>query len=113
MKVSDIREHLRRYGWMFGAIAACIILCILPVTGNDHTQDTDRRIARVLSEMQGAGKVEVAVVYDNETVPCGAVVIADGASSISVRLRLESAVATLLGLSPDCVAVYQRQGGTP
>ena len=49
----------------------------------------------------------------NAVKGCGAVVIAEGAQDISVRLWLTDAVATLLGLDASAVAVYPSKGGTP
>ena len=47
----------------------------------------------------------------NSGHPCGAVVVASGAEDIAVRLRLQEAVTTLLGLDSSRVAVYPRKGG--
>ena len=68
------------------------------------------RIARVLSEIAGAGSVSVTI-YTEDSHPCGAVVVASGAEDIAVRLRLQEAVTTLLGLDSSRVAVYPRKGG--
>lgn len=54
----------------------------------------EQRIAEVLSQMAGAGKVEVALFYGGETDalgartagPTGAVVVAEGADDLSVRV---------------------------
>ena len=43
-------------------------------------------------------------------MPCGAVVVAEGADDVAVKLRLASAVTTLLGIHQDRVAIYEREG---
>ncbi len=62
----------------------------------------EARLARILSGVDGAGRVEVFVAYDAESspdrVPKGAVVVAEGARDIGVRLALQQAVQTALGV---------------
>ena len=113
MNVMKIREHLRRDGWLLAAILACTAFCLIAGFMQQPSDMTESRISRVLSAMAGAGRTEVAVYYNDNSVPCGAVVVAEGADSIAVRLRLNEAVSTLLGLDPSAVAVYALEGGTP
>ncbi len=100
------------------ALALAVLLFQLPSggTGGSATQE-EKRIAEVLSAMAGAGKVEVALFYAQETQgllnggstasrPTGAVVVAEGAGDLSVRLSLIRAVRTLLGLPESAVDVF-------
>lgn len=106
------RDYLRRDGWLVAALLLVVALCLaLGVSENSPSAQTadEARLSRVLSAMAGAGAVDVAVYYD-EAVPCGAVVIADGAADPAVRIRLAGAVTTLLGLDASRVAVYERKG---
>ncbi|MEG0511094.1 MAG: hypothetical protein RR653_00080, partial [Clostridia bacterium] len=76
----------------------------------------EKRMAEVLSAMAGAGRVEVALFYEqpqNGTFmentsqkPTGAVVVAQGAENLAVRLNLIRAVKTLLGLPEAAVDVF-------
>lgn len=76
----------------------------------------EKRIAEVLSAMAGVGRVEVALFYETEaasafggsakTRPTGAVVVAQGAKDMQVRLSLSRAVRTLLGLPENAVDVF-------
>lgn len=111
MNLQRLGNYLKKDGWLIAAVIICVGLCLLLGTGMENEGSEESRISRVLSAMAGAGQVEVAV-YSTDEVPCGALVIADGASDISVRLRLSSALAALLGLSPDRIAVYPREGGS-
>ena len=92
-------------------------LC-LALGGRENASGTtpeEARLSQVLSAIEGAGNVEVAIYYeeiDGASVPCGAVVVADGAGDVTVRLRLTRAVTTLLGISAGRVEVFQREGGS-
>ena len=107
-----LRDYLRRDGWLVAALAFVVALCLaLGASETSRVAQTsdEARLSRVLSAMAGAGTVDVAVYYD-DAVPCGAVVVADGAGDAAVRIRLAGAVTTLLGLDASRVAVYEREG---
>lgn len=101
--------YLKKDGWILAALLLCVGFCLLLGTQGGSASEAENRISRVLSTIEGAGKVEVAVYYE-ESVPCGAVVVAQGASDVAVQLRLISAVTTLLGLDQSRVAIYEREG---
>ena len=117
MPFPHLKERLRKDGWLYLALAGCILLCLLlGMTEGTSTARTDEeaRLARVLSAMAGAGEVEVAVFYQEEAaLPCGAVVVAQGAEDVAVRLQLTRAVCTLLGLEASQVDVFKLGGGSP
>ena len=88
--------------------------------------DTEKRVAQVLSAIEGAGKVEVAIYYNTQeeeqdawgaktvkAYPVGVVIVAEGAGSMYVRLELLRAVQVMLGLSPDSVEIFQMQQNKP
>ena len=95
---------------------AAALLLLLAGGGKDAglASQEEQRIAEVLSAMAGAGKVEVALFYGGEADalgtrtdgPTGAVVVAEGADDLSVRLSLIRAVRTLLGLPESAVDVF-------
>ena len=75
----------------------------------------EARLAAVLSAMEGVGKAEVVIRWDETSAtmtqsgsrtPTGAVVVAQGAEDIGVRIKLIRAVTTLLQLQPDSVEVF-------
>lgn len=111
MNLSRLRQRLQRDGWLLAALGICVAACLL-LRGIPEAAPEDR-LSRVLSGMAGAGRTEVAVYYDAQSVPCGALVLAQGAKDVAVRLQLTNAVATLLGLDADAVAVYPMEGGSP
>lgn len=98
-------------------VAAALVMALLLTVGGRDTgmaSQEEQRIAEVLGAMAGAGKVEVALFYGGETDalggrtagPTGAVVVAEGADDLSVRLSLIRAVRTLLGLPESAVDVF-------
>ena len=107
-----LRDYLRKEGWLVAALLLVVALCLaLGASENGSAAHTpeEARLSRVLSAMAGAGAVDVAIYYD-DAVPCGAVIVADGAGDAAVRVRLAGAVTTLLGLDLSRVAVYEREG---
>lgn len=102
--------------------ALCLLVAALTLAGSTNTATATReeqRMAEVLSAIAGAGKVEVALFYaDGERTayseasrPTGAVVVAQGAGDMGVRLQLIRAVRTLLGLPENAVDVFVMEDG--
>lgn len=116
MPVSRLKERLQKDGWLLVALGVSVLLCLALglAEGSSAQTEEEGRLARVLSAMSGAGQVEVAVFYQEEgAVPCGAVVVAQGADDVGVRLQLTRAVCTLLGLEPGQVEVFKLGGLEP
>lgn len=101
----------RKDGLLIAGILLCAALCMLLGSVEEGSEDDEARISRVLSGLSGAGVVEVAL-YREDAIPTGAVVVADGADTVTIRLRLTSALSALLGLPPERIAVYPREGGS-
>ena len=100
---------LRKDGWLLAALVFCAALCLILGGPNNSADPEEDRISRVLSSIAGAGQVNVAVYYE-DSLPCGAVVVAEGADDAAVQIRLVSAVRTLLGIEQARIAVYEREG---
>ena len=111
ISTTRISEHLHRNAWLLTAMGICVLACLLLGSTAPREETREEHISRVLSGMAGAGDTEVAIYYDAQSVPCGAVVLSGGAADIGVRLQLTDAVSTLLGLDPSAVAVYPLEGG--
>lgn len=108
---------------LLGALAL-LALCLL-MTGREQAGvPLETRIARTLSAMEGAGRVSVVIrtrevsggsmmgaVGGTETVPCGAVAVAEGADDPLVRMQLTQALCALLGLQASAVSVMSASGG--
>lgn len=101
--------------WFALALGVLAGMLMLGGGGTRQTEatQTERRMAEVLGAIAGAGKVEVALFYapsssygGGEGVPTGAVVVAQGAGELGVRLELIRATRTLLGLPENAVDVF-------
>lgn len=101
--------YLKKDGWILAALVLCAGLCLMLGVQGESASTEESRISRVLSAIEGAGTVEVAVHYE-DSLPCSAVVVAQGAGDVAVQLRLVSAVTTLLGIDQNRVAIYEREG---
>ena len=100
-------------------LAAALLLCWLAAASQrTGASPLETRLARTLSCMEGAGRVEVTIrtrevassggVFGtsvSESVPCGAVVVAQGAQDPLVKMELRQAVCALLGLPASSVSV--------
>lgn len=101
--------YLKKDGWILAALIICVCLCLALGIKEEAADTEEHRISRVLSAIEGAGTVDVAVHYE-DSIPCSAVVVAQGADDIAVQLRLMSAVTTLLNLEQSRVVIYEREG---
>ena len=106
--MNKLSVWLKKDGWILAALCFCAAICLLMSARDEAASTEEGRIGRVLSAIQGAGDVEVAVYYD-DAVPCGAVIVAQGAKDVAVQLRLSSAVTTLLGIDQSRVAIYPKE----
>ncbi len=106
--------------FLLAAVLLAGLLCCFLLNGRSaggSGTGEEKRIAQVLSAISGAGKVEVAVYYSGAEglsasgAPVGAVVVAEGADSMEVRLNLIRAVRTLLGLPEAAVDVFSMEAG--
>ena len=100
-------------------LAAALLLCWLAAASQrTGALPLETRLARTLSCMEGAGRVEVTIrtrevassggafgTSVSESVPCGAVVVAQGAQDPRVEMELRQAVCALLGLPASSVSV--------
>ena len=100
------------------AIFAALALLFLFAGKTNNATELEARIARTLSAVDGAGRVEVTIrMRDTESgaslgmakrtqsIPCGAVAVAQGANDPLVALQLHEALCALLGLAPGAVSV--------
>lgn len=106
------KQWLNNRALLWGIIALAAVLALLLPGGEAGTGSREeKRIAQVLGQIAGAGKVEVALFYTAQETgggerPTGAVVVAQGADRLDVRLELIRAVRTLLSLPEAAVDVF-------
>ena len=109
--------------WLWVLLGVMVLAALTVGTGETSSVSREEaRIAQVLSLMEGAGRVEVVLFYleptgglwqeeSTRTNPTGAVIVAQGADRIEVRLRLTRAASTLLGLEMEKIGVFPMEKG--
>lgn len=85
-----------------------------------QSTELEKRIARTLSRMEGAGEVRVVIMTREQErsaetgfrasgtaleVPCGAIAVAQGADDPLVNMQLTQSLCALLGLPASSVSV--------
>lgn len=107
--MNRLAAYLKKDGWVLASLLFCVALCLVLGFRDGSPATQEDRLCQVLGAIDGAGAVDVAVYYE-ESIPCGAVVVAEGAGDVAVQLRLISAVTTLLGIQQERVAIYPMEG---
>lgn len=75
--------------------------------GDNTATMEERRMQRILSQIEGAGSVKVMLSTDETGALLGAVIASAGADEIAVQLRLQQAVHTLTELELDRIEVVR------
>lgn len=105
-------KRVRARSWALCALAAVALLALLaagqPDSGTGSASELEARMERVLAAVEGAGRVKV-MVLEGEGGKTGVLVVAEGARDVGVRLRLQSAVCTLLNIDNEAISVVAMQ----
>lgn len=114
----DMKEMLVK------ALAGLIILAIVFLSMDVFTQSRDGRrqiadsdggtetsLAVMLSDIKGAGEVNVMVKESNEGEVSGVIVTATGAGNAVVRNNLTNAVAAIFDIPTANVMVFEKENG--
>lgn len=92
-------------------IAAMICVLLVLYMGDINpaggASEEEKRMQRILSEIEGAGKVSVMIASRDESGISGVVVAASGADNIRVMLELQRTVQTLTGLNLDQIEIVK------
>lgn len=95
------------------ALVALLALLILR-SGNGASgpqkTDVEARLERMLSAIEGAGRVRAMVTQDADGNVNGALIVADALDDVRTYLSLEHAVTTLLQLDAARVTIIGRDG---
>lgn len=93
-------ETIKAARWLELTIAAALlcILIVLALNGGGDGNDEEARMQRILSGIDGAGRVRVMIARDAGGNCTGVVVVASGAKDVGVMLRLQRAVQALTQL---------------
>ena len=114
----EIAMRLRAALTPSAAVILIVLLLIFHMLsgGGERTQTLESRASHILSCVDGAGEVHVTIrmkeietqafgTKEMESVPCGAVAVAQGADDPLVAIALHDALCALLGLPPASVSI--------
>ena len=112
----DRLKTMKNWPWLLALLCCAAALLLFPPGGAVKASMTEeeQRVSATLSRIAGAGEVRVSIYYAQEASafgggnrsPVGAVIVAQGAGDIAVRLNLLRAAETLLGLDANRVDVF-------
>ena len=109
-QLGELLRGARRIEFWIAAAAVCALLALSLGGGTDaRADDTESRMERILSRIEGAGRVTVMLSGD-EGAPEGVVVAASGADSARVVLELQRAVRALTGLELEKIEIVKSKG---
>lgn len=91
------------------------MICVLIVLwmggdGANRSDGEEARMERLLSSIEGAGRVSVMISQGTDGGIAGVVVAASGADDLRVMLELQRAVRTLTGLELDRIEIVKSKG---
>ena len=103
---------------LLAACAAALLLFPASVQQQTAMTEEEQRVSATLSRIAGAGEVRVSISYAQSAssfgasgkTPVGALIVAQGADRLDVRLNLARAAEALLGLSAQAVEVFAMEG---
>ena len=112
----DRLKTMKNWPWLLALLCCAAALLLFPPGGavKAGMTEEEQRGSATLSRIAGAGEVRVSIYYAQEASafgggnrsPVGAVIVAQGAGDIAVRLNLLRAAETLLGLDANRVDVF-------
>lgn len=66
----------------------------------DKSDYTEKKLKQMLEETEGVGKVDVMITYDENKIPKGIIVAADGAENADIKKIIHDSAAAVLNV-PD------------
>lgn len=107
----QVFETIKAARWLELAIAAglvCVLLVLALGSGSESAaSDEEARMQRLLSKIDGAGRVSVMLARNDAGECTGAVVVASGAENVEVMLRLQRAVQALTNLELSQIEIVR------
>ena len=115
-RLSDKRKEQIKEMLLFCGLALILLVVVWQVFGvKDKAavkeitySEKEIKVARMLTEMEGVGDVEV-MIYEGEEGVESVVVLCDGATDLRVIISVREAVATALGTEEKRIKVYLKK----
>lgn len=108
---SSVFERLRGAPktWLFAALALAALAALLltnraPVS-SEARSPLELRLERILSGIEGVGRVSAMVAQDDGGAVTGVLLVCDGEVGLRAGLRLQRAVQTLLDVDLEDISV--------
>lgn len=96
---------------VFIVVAMLCVLAVLSLgngdVGREGASEEELRIERILSQIEGAGRVSVMIALDETGGRCGAVVVCSGAEDMRVLLEIQRSMQALTGLELSRIEVMK------
>ena len=109
--MKQLFETIRAARWLEPTLLLALV-CILVVLalgsgGESAASEEEARMQRILSKIDGAGRVHVMIARDDGGECTGVVVVASGAEDVEVMLRLQRAVQALTNLELSQIEIVR------
>jgi len=112
MKLWENLRGARGLEWML--LAVCLTLMLMLLLRDEENvltaTELETRLEATLSCVEGAGQVRV-LVNEGETGVLGVLIVAEGAQDLRVRLELEQAAHSILGVELERIEVLRMEVG--
>lgn len=108
-QLMEALKSARKLEWfiLLALIAVLMATGMGSGAGEGNASPQEKRMERVLSSIEGAGRVTVMLSEDEQGVCTGAVVASSGADDIAVYLRLQKAVRALTELEIEKIEIVK------
>ncbi len=101
---------------LLSVLALCLFLAAWVVFQDDEAVDvqtanlteSEKKVVRILEDIEGVGKANVAVCETEDGVE-SVVVVCEGANDLRVVMNVREAVATALGTKQNAVKIYLKK----
>lgn len=112
-RLSEAVRGARKLEIFLGIALAAAAGILLIGGGADTGCETalEKRLARTLSDIAGAGEVSVLINEAEDGEVTGVLIVAEGADEVGVKLRLLGAVEAALGVDASRIEIIE-MGGT-
>lgn len=113
--VPFLKGHIKEIVLLMVLMAALIFSAWKIFAGKDANNvvniiatETEKKVARLLEEIDGVGEAEV-IVCENENGVQSVVVVCEGANNLQVVMDIRGAVAAALGTQENSVKIYLKK----
>ena len=100
---------------LVAALVLAALLALMLLSGSNGPREAlktplETRLERILSRIEGVGRVSAMITEDADGNVAGVLIVADGLEDVSAYLRVQRAVLSLLETEADRVEIIGRRG---